>query len=203
MNKTEEIIFVADPMCSWCWGFEPVMTTLIASLPDTVKVSLLLGGLRSEGDQEWNDEFKSFLRHHWNNVQERTAQNFNTVLLDKEDFDYNTEPSCRAVVTIRELDKTKQFTFFKALQEAFYLRGEDITQTDVIADIAVKEGMGRSGFIDLFDSDEMKEKTKADGYKARSMGANVFPSVVLIDTEGHLCVMKGYKTHIELRRLLD
>lgn len=202
MNKTQEVIFVADPMCSWCWGFESVMTSLIANLPDTVKVSLLLGGLRSEGDQEWNDEFKEFLRHHWSNVEEKTAQGFNTALLGKEDFDYNTEPSCRAVVTVRELDKTKQFTFFKALQEAFYLRGKDITQTDVIADIAVAEGMDRSGFIKLFDSGEMKAKTKADVYKARSMGANVFPSLVLIDTEGHLCVIKGYKTYEEIRHLV-
>ena len=203
MNKTQEIIFVADPMCSWCWGFEPVMASLVETLPDTIKVSLRLGGLRSEGDQEWNDEFKEFLRHHWKHVQETTAQAFNTALLDREYFEYNTEPSCRAVVTMRELDKTKQFTFFNALQEAFYLRGEDITQDEVIAKIAEQEGIDKKVFLSLFVSEGMKEKTKADVYKARSMGANVFPSLVIIDDEGHLCVMKGYRDYEEIRRLLE
>jgi putative protein-disulfide isomerase len=202
MNKTEEIIFVADPMCSWCWGFEPVMSSLVANLPDTIKVSLLLGGLRAEGDQEWDDEFKEFLRHHWKNVQERTGQSFNLALLEKEDFDYNTEPSCRAVVTMRELDKTKQFTFFKALQEAFYLRGEDITQDEVIVKIAEDEGVDKEAFLRTFLSAGMKEKTKTDIYKSRSMGANVFPSVVIIDDEGHLCVVKGYKDYEEIKKLL-
>ena len=99
MNKTKEIIFVVDPMCSWCWGFEPVMKSLLEALPKHIKVSLLLGGLRSKGDQTWDDEFKTYLRRHWENVHKTTGQAFNTSLLDKEAFDYDTEPACRAVVS--------------------------------------------------------------------------------------------------------
>ncbi len=202
MSKTQEIIFVADPMCSWCWGFEHVVESLIADCSDTIKVSLLLGGLRSEGDQEWNEAFKEFLSKHWTHVKEKTGQDFNTALLHREEFIYNTEPSCRAVVTMREFDKTKQFTFFKALQEAFYLHSEDITQDDVIGRIAEQEGVDKESFLSLFRTQAMKEKTKADSYKARSMGANVFPSLVIIDEEGHLCVIKGYRDYDEVKKLI-
>ena len=203
MNKKKEIVAVLDPMCSWCWGFEPVLHKLRDELSDEVEFSLILGGLRSSGEQVWDDAFKVYLRSHWKSVEEKTTQGFNLDLLEKESFDYDTEPACRAVVTVKTLDKTKEFSFFRALQEAFYGKGEDITQTDVIADIARAEGVDRSEFIALFVSDEMKEKTKADVYKARSMGANVFPSIVLIDEEGHLCVIKGYKSYEEIKRLLD
>jgi len=203
MYKRKEIVAVLDPMCSWCWGFEPVLQKLRDDLSNEVEFSMILGGLRNSGEQVWDDSFKTYLRRHWSSVQERTAQGFNLDLLEREAFDYDTEPACRAVVTVRTLDKTKQFSFLKALQEAFYLRGEDITQTDVIADIAGSEGMDKTQFIALFVSDEMREKTKTDRYKARSMGANVFPSIVLIDEEGHLCVIKGYKSYEEIRRLLD
>lgn len=203
MNKKKEIVAILDPMCSWCWGFEPVLQKLRDELSDEVEFSLILGGLRNSGEQVWDDVFKTYLSRHWMSVEEKTAQEFSLGLLDKEIFDYDTEPACRAVVTMRTLDKTKQFSFLTALQEAFYLNGEDITQPDVIADIARAEGVDRSEFIALFVSDEMKEKTKADVYKARSMGANVFPSIVLIDEEGHLCVIKGYKSYEEVKRLLD
>jgi putative protein-disulfide isomerase len=203
MNKKKEIVAILDPMCSWCWGFEPVLQKLRYELSDEVEFSLILGGLRNSGEQVWDDVFKTYLSRHWMSVEEKTAQEFSLGLLDKEIFDYDTEPACRAVVTMRTLDKTKQFSFLTALQEAFYLNGEDITQPDVIADIARAEGVDRSEFIALFVSDEMKEKTKADVYKARSMGANVFPSIVLIDEEGHLCVIKGYKSYEEVKRLLD
>jgi len=203
MNKKKEIVAVLDPMCSWCWGFEPVLQKLRDELSDEVEFSLILGGLRNSGEQVWDDAFKAYLRSHWKSVKEKTGQGFNLDVLEKEVFDYDTEPACRAVITLRTLDKTKQFSFLSALQEAFYLKGEDITQTDVIADIAKTEGVNRNAFVALFNSDEMKAKTKADVYKARSMGANVFPSVVLIDEEGHLCVIKGYKSYEEIRPLLD
>jgi len=42
-----------------------------------------------------------------------------------------------------------------------------------------------------------------DFAKARSMGATAFPSVVLIDEEGHMVCQKGYKSEEEMRRLLE
>jgi len=203
MYKTKEIIIVADPMCSWCWGFEPVIESLLKNLPDGVSVSLLLGGLRSKGDQVWDEGFRAYLSHHWSSVENKTAQYFNRELLKRSEFDYDTEPSCRAVVTVRELDATKQFAFFKALQEAFYLQAQDITDEQTLAEIAEEEGFEKTTFLRRFRSQAIMDKTEADQYKARSMGANVFPSVVLIDEEGHLCVIKGYKSYDELRRLLE
>ena len=70
-------------------------------------------------------------------------------------------------------------------------------------EIAKQEGVDTERFLALFTSQAMKEKTEADVYRSRSMGANVFPSVVLIDDEGHLCVIKGYRSYEEIQRLID
>jgi len=202
MNYTKEIIAVLDPMCSWCWGFEPVLEELQKTLPKETKLSLILGGLRSKGDQEWNDAFCSFLKEHWVNVQTRTGQRFNMSFLDKEAFEYDTEPACRAVVVVRELDDRKQFSFFTALQKAFYQDAKDISSTDVIKKIVEEEGIEVEVFMNLFESQEMKDKTKSDSYKARSMGANAFPSLVFIDEEGHLFVLKGYRPFEQIKKFM-
>ena len=202
MNKIKEIIIVADPMCSWCWGFEPVIKTLQKKIDPKIKFSLLLGGLRSQGDQAWTNEFKDFLQEHWKQVEAKTGQKFNTQILEKKTFEYNTEPACRALVTLREIDATKQFLFLNALQEAFYLRAVDITNEKELSILVQDFGVDEGEFLSLFRSDKMIEKTQADVYKSRSMGANVFPSVVIIDEEGHLCVVKGYRDYKELSKLL-
>ena len=41
-----------------------------------------------------------------------------------------------------------------------------------------------------------------DFAKARSMGANAFPSVVIIDEDGHMVCQKGYRTFLEMEKLL-
>lgn len=203
MNYKKEIIAVLDPMCSWCWGFEPVLQKLQETLPADTKLSLVLGGLRSKGDQVWNKEFRSYLKEHWTNVQARTGQVFNMDLLDKEVFEYDTEPACRAVVVVRELDERRQFSFFRELQKAFYTQSKDISLTDVLVDIVEENGLDKREFLNLFESEKMKEKTRNDSYKARSMGANAFPSLVFIDEEGHLCVVKGYKSFEEIKKFMN
>lgn len=202
MTYKKEIIAVLDPMCSWCWGFEPVLQALKTKLPVDTKLSLCLGGLRSANDEVWNDRFKAYLQEHWEHVQEHTGQKFNTDLFTKENFDYNTEPSCRAVISFDHLNSLNTFDFMYALQKAFYLESKDITQTDVLAKIAQENGVNRDEFIRVFSSDKMKEATLADKYKARSMGASSFPSLVFIDEEGHLYVLKGYRSLEEISKHL-
>ena len=203
MNYKKEIIAVLDPMCSWCWGFEPVLRRVQAELPRDTRLSILLGGLRSKGEQEWTSEFRHYLQGHWKHVEAKTGQRFMTDLLDKKEFEYDTEPACRALVTLRELDASKVLSFFHALQAAFYLRSKDITQTDIIMSIAEEEGIDKAGFKALFLSQEMKDKTKEDSYKARSMGANSFPSLVFIDEEGHLSVLKGYRSFEQIKKSIQ
>lgn len=140
---------------------------------------------------------------HWDEVQARTGQPFNHDILNKKTFDYTTEPACRALCTGRELDTTKLFTLLEALQEAFYKEGRDVTDTETICTVAAEAGYDRTAFKTLFDSEPMRSKTEGDAFKARAYGATVFPSLVVIDIEGHLSVIKGYRTFESLKEMLQ
>ncbi|MCK7496210.1 MAG: hypothetical protein MZW92_38730 [Comamonadaceae bacterium] len=35
--------YVADPMCSWCWGFAPVIEGIKAAYCERMKIALMLG----------------------------------------------------------------------------------------------------------------------------------------------------------------
>jgi putative protein-disulfide isomerase len=39
-----ELVYVGHPMCSWCWGFAPVLERLIDAL--RVPIAVIVGGLR-------------------------------------------------------------------------------------------------------------------------------------------------------------
>ena len=40
------LIYVMDPMCSWCYGFAPVIKRLVAEQEGTLQFKLVMGGLR-------------------------------------------------------------------------------------------------------------------------------------------------------------
>lgn len=196
-----KIIYVADPMCSWCWGFAPEFSKLREYLKDKAEFSLLLGGLRD--GHAWDDAFREFLRAHWEQVHLKTGQPFSGKLLEKSSFNYSTEPACRALCIVRQLAPTRLFEVFEALQAAFYRDGMDMTNKTAIVRIINKTGIDGGEFSKQFDMHASIEAARSDRFKARAYGASAFPSLVVIDEEGHLSVLRGYRRFEELKRLLQ
>ncbi|MEM9548354.1 MAG: hypothetical protein AAGA77_20390 [Bacteroidota bacterium] len=114
-----KLIYVGDPMCSWCYGISDELGKVVAYYEDKMDLEVVMGGLRAGGGEEWNASFKEFLRHHWEDVGIKSGQSFSFALLDKEEFNYDTEPACRAVVVVEELASDKSFRFLKRFKRDF------------------------------------------------------------------------------------
>ena len=199
----KELIFVVDPMCSWCWGFAPVIEELRTTLGDVYRFSLVLGGLRTKGELLWDERSKEYLRGHWRQVSQRTGQPFSDELFEKESFEYDTYPACKAVITVRELfGMQNAFSYLYTIQEAFYTRAKDITDIEVLTELLGSITSEKESFRMFFESERAQLLMEHDFAKARSMGANAFPSVVVIDEEGHMVCQKGYRSLLEMKKLL-
>lgn len=194
----EKLIYVADPMCSWCWGFSPQISKLRDYLADQVEISLIMGRLRD--GHAWDEEFRQHLRTNWNEIARRTGQPFTTLLLEKPLFDYTTEPACRAVVAVRLLNEPLAYDALEMLQRAFYEKALDITDEEVIIDVL--SPLRLDTLAATLDDEKSKQLAQQDKNRARLYGANVFPSLVVMDDQGHLTVIRGYRTFDELKKLL-
>lgn len=187
-----QLIFILDPMCSWCWGFHPVIETLRKEHSKHYTFSLVMGGLRTSGQMAWDAQSKAYLKSAWDAVAQTTQQSFNPKLLNLTHFDYNTYPACKAVITIRELyGVDAAFTYFESIQKAFYTEGADITILEILTHYVIQD---KVAFIRFYQSDRAELLMQHDFSKARSMGANAFPSTVKIDEDGHMICVNGYKS---------
>lgn len=194
-----EVIFVGDPMCSWCYGFGPELSKLRTELKG-VPFSMLMGGLR---DGEIFDEAK--LKNHlgyWRAVHEATGLPFNERAISQKNFNYTTEPACRAVITARTLDRSKEYPAYSALQKAFYAEGRDITRASVIAEVMKSVGFDIMAFLKMFQSEAMQKAAAAEKQKARTYGVSTFPTIIVIDKQGHLSQIRGYIKFEELSALM-
>ena len=191
-----ELIFVLDPMCSWCWGFHPIIETLRKEHAHQYKFSLVVGGLRTTGQMTWNKQSKAYLKQNWDAISKRTGQHFSLNFLNKTSFDYNTYPSCKAIVTVRELwGNEAAFNYLTDIQKAFYVEEKDITSLDVLVDYIKHD---KEAFLNFFNSERIEVLMQHDFSKARSMGTNAFPSVIKIDTDGHMVCIDGYRSLEEI-----
>jgi putative protein-disulfide isomerase len=187
------LLYIADPLCSWCYGFGPELTRLLERHPGT-RLDLVMGGLRPFNTQKMSAEFKEMLRGHWRHVATASGLPFSETVLERDDFVYDTEPACRAVVTARNLDYEKAYPYLKAVQLAFYRDGRDVTSGDVLADIAAESGYERDTFRMNFDSALMREETKGDFAATQSLGVSGFPTLGLGYGSQLFLVTSGYAT---------
>jgi len=186
-------LYIADPLCSWCYGFGPQLSKLLARHPGT-RLDLVMGGLRPFNTKVMTPDFKEMLRGHWRHVAEASGLPFSESIFARDDFVYDTEPPCRAVVTARNLDASRAYDHLKAVQVAFYRDGREVTRADVLADIAAECGYPREAFLASLESDAMREETKADFATTQSLGVGGFPTVGLAKGSQFYLLTSGYAT---------
>jgi putative protein-disulfide isomerase len=191
------LIYIADPMCSWCYGFGPELTALLDGLPG-LPLNIVVGGLRTGNDQPVDRALKASLREHWAKVAETTGLPFSPDNLEREGFVYDTEPACRAVVAARTLAPQASLAVFHAIQRAFYKEGKDVTQGNVLAQVtcAVLTEAGvaidPAAFLALWNAEAARLATREDFIQVQHWEIQGFPTLVL-ERDGQLdLVIAGF-----------
>jgi putative protein-disulfide isomerase len=187
-----EIIYVGDPMCSWCWGIAPELDELKRRHPE-LPFRVMVGGLRPGPHAEvMTEQMAEFLAREWRQIHQRTGQMFDYSLLERRDWLYDTEPACRAVAVMRVLDEPLAWPLFKRIQRAFYAEALLPTDPEVYPRLVEDIG-GRPGlFMEAFLGPDSQEAAWRDFAAARSWGINSFPTVILREGEHGRILTVGY-----------
>ncbi|CAD6507697.1 DsbA family protein [Paraburkholderia sabiae] len=204
-----KLIFVGDPMCSWCYGFGKEMSAIAQSLPD-LEVQIVVGGMAAGSTQVLDDAGKQFRLTHWARVEQMSGAEFNReALMARENFVYDTEPVCRAVVTARTIAPgVDVLKVFRAFQRAFYVDGLDTTDGSVLAEVGAKaiaeQGIATTAdaFFEAFTSDEVIDATQRDFELTRRLGVRGFPSL-FVEIDGKIGQLSsGYTTAEQVTQAL-
>ncbi|RIJ41612.1 DsbA family protein [Pontibacter oryzae] len=197
------LIYVMDPMCSWCYAFAPVVKQLVAEQKDKMQFKLVMGGLRPGTERPLEDQMKASIRHHWQDVEKITGQPFDYTFFDRDGFIYDTEPGCRAVVSMRYLKPEAELEMAEAVQQAFYANNTDVTKPEVLASIATQFGVTEDAFLEKYNSDDMKEKTQQDFTIAKHLQATAFPSLYILNGTNIHLISRGYRPYDGMKAHLD
>lgn len=189
---SQRLIYVMDPMCSWCWGFAPVIDSIIALAPE-LSLHLVAGGLRPGDGQPLDERTRLALAEHWQAVQAASGQSFVSPDQLPDSFVYDTEPACRALLVGRGLDANRAWPFVRLLQQAFYAQAMDLSDARVLLDLAVQAGYERSQFAEAYGSELARAAIAADFSWTRDLGIAGFPTL-LAERDGQLALLaNGYQ----------
>lgn len=190
------LVYFADPMCSWCYGFGPELRKVIAAHADA-ELALVMGGLRPFNREPMSDAFRAMLGEHWRHVAEASGLPLTPAALQLPGFVYDTEPACRAVVAARTLHAAKAFDYFGALQSAFYRDARDVTRAEALIEIAREHGYEEGAFAAALFSEAARRDTQRDFETAQRLGVGGFPTLAVGYADELFLVTSGF-VHAEV-----
>jgi putative protein-disulfide isomerase len=187
-------IYFTDPMCSWCYGFAPVMRQLRQRYGDVAHVRPVMGGLRPGTTEPMPETARRGLVHHWAEIGAMTGQPFDAALADRDGFVYDTDPAARAVVLARRTSMDAGLDYLEATHRAFYAQGRDVTKPETLADIAAEQGFDRAAFLSALADEGLKQETWRDYAISQRAGATGFPTLIVgPNADGtYALVTRGY-----------
>ena len=197
-----KLIYVADPMCSWCWGFSKVLDEVYTTVGDLL-VQYVMGGLAPDSDEKMPAETRAYVQDQWRKVTEQTGATFNWDFWEQCEPRRSTYPSCRAVIAASRQNKTREM--FEAIQRAYYQEAKNPSDLHVLSKLACDIGLDQDQFeVDII-ADSVEADLQAGFDLRRSMHANSFPSLILTTAgKSPVWLVKGYaEGHSVLARLRE
>ena len=190
--------YIADPMCSWCWGFADVLAAVRENLPNDVEVTYVMGGLAPDSAEPMPENMKSYVQKNWDAVAAATGARFNWDFWKHATPRRSTYPACRAVIAAGRQGNGYIPKMFQAIQSAYYLQARNPSDESTLIELASENGLDTDRFALDLRSTEVEARLQADFQTRRTFGANQFPSLLIRLGEEMHWICKGYAPEEEV-----
>ena len=188
------LIFMTDPICSWCWGTLPSIFELMTLYEERLEFKLKCAGLQVGAPEPLNQIQKENLLKLWREVEEVTGQTFSYSFPRTDKFIYHSELACRTVHLAREKLGQEPWKIFHDIQQAFYVDSQDLSNIAVLHQIIKITGIKEADFMAAITDDDLVETTLAEFAWCKKVGISALPTVFLDLGEGPRLVAGGYAT---------
>ena len=203
-TKQLEIIEFTDPVCTWCWGSEPVLRTLEARYTDKIKIGFIMGGLVKDitafydshneigGDPELSNQS---IAAHWLEASERhgmpvKVEGFKLFTKDQP----STYPQNIAYKAAQMQDEVKADRFLRRMREASAAEALQTNLTEVLVELASEVGLDIGRFLEDFTGGKAKTAFEEDLYTTAQFRAHGFPTFLVKYGEKSM-LLRGYQSY--------
>jgi putative protein-disulfide isomerase len=178
-----QLYYYHDPMCSWCWGYQPVAEQLFANLPANVTRVNILGGLAPDSDEPMPAELRRAIPGYWRKIEAMLGTQFNYDFWTNCEPRRSTYPACRAVIAAA--GQGAEEPMINAIQRAYYLRAMNPSNVSTLETLAAELGLDATQFAADIGSAEVETELQRQVQFTRQSPIEGFPSLVL-EREGEL-----------------
>lgn len=204
-DATATLTQFTDPMCTWCWGSEPIMRHLQTAYGEQLEFRFVMGGLIEDFEQFYdaaNDISEpGEVGPHWLEASENHGMPVDTTIFE-QDPAHSTYPASIAYVAARQQDRALSHRYLRRLREAYATQVRNVNHREEQVDIADSVGLDVQAFRTALSDGSAEATFEEDLERARDAGVRAFPTYRLEGPEGERS-MTGFQSFDRLTAELD
>ncbi|GLS84559.1 DsbA family protein [Paraferrimonas haliotis] len=174
------LIYVMDPMCSWCYAFQPQLEAFLTAQPQA-KVSWIMGGLAPDTSEPMPQQQRQAIAGYWRVIEQKTSVTFNHDFWSKNIPFRSTYPACRAVIAAEQLRSNSSLAMVKAIQKAYYQEAQNPSLADTLVECAVSIGLDSTEFTEVLNSPLTQQSFEQHLSLSQQLQVQGFPALFYID----------------------
>ena len=209
MQPRPILIYVADPLCGWCYGFAPVVEKLKMAYAQQLDWQYLVGGMAVGEHAKPMLEVAAHIRASLQPITERTGAVFSKAfyekLLSETEAWYDSILPCAAMVYFKNHWKRPVWTDVLAVyHQGIFVDGLAPSSDALLERAAHVAGVPYDGLWEAILAEENQAHLRAEFDASKALNVTAFPGLVLKQTDGTLYpVIEGYASFDRVSALLD
>lgn len=209
---TIEITAFTDPVCTWCWGSEPVLRAVQERYGDQVRITPVMGGLVKDirgfrdtangigGDP--NEANRNIARHYL----EASARHGMPVQADGfalfSDEYPSTYPQNEAYLAARQQGAEIAARFLRRVREASAAEARQTNRPEVLAQLAAGVGLDVGAFLTALHDGTAKAAFARDLQTTAAYGVRGFPAFLFTSDAGEPLMLPSYQPYATFREVI-
>ncbi|NKN34714.1 DsbA family oxidoreductase [Marichromatium bheemlicum] len=211
-QPTLELLAFTDPVCTWCWGSEPVLRALQVGYGEQLRIRPVMGGLVEDirtfydranaigGDPEGANaaiiaHWLEASAHHGMPVRAEGFRLFTTETV-------STYPQNIAYKAAELTDPVLAPRYLRRLREASATEARETGRREVLIELAAEVGLDLAALIGHLDDGSAEHAFRADLAMTRRFRVHGFPSFYLSVGERALS-LRGYQPLQGMRAVIE
>lgn len=173
-------LYVMDPMCGWCYGFQPELEPFLDKHP-SAEVEWVMGGLAPDTEEPMDDNLRQTISSYWHQIEKNTQVTFNHDFWALNTPYRSTYPACRAVISAESLREKSAEQMVKAIQSAYYLEAKNPSLDATLIACASSIGLDDHEFLNVFQSPATEKRFQQHLAITRQVQVGGFPALFYIN----------------------
>jgi len=203
----DTILYVYDPMCGWCYGFDPVMEKISGGWADKFQFHTISGGMiTGERQGVIAPQMATYILNTVPRLEQMTGvkfgESFLKALRDGTYYASSVRPS-RAMTVFRSMHPNKAVSFANAMQRKLFFEGKSLNDDATYRELCADFNVDFDSFLKELNAPQSLTAAEEDFALSSQLGVSGFPAVIAVRNGKAQVLTSGYSDANALAKKLE